>query len=210
MDQLDKIVSRIAIGLVVVGVLLSIVITQRSSAGSNQSPEQASNGGKATNLTSEDRQFIHKAASAALGQLDLGKLALKKSLSNDVKNFGQQLVDDNAKQSDHLRELAAKKGVKFPARPPATLEAARNRLSNFSGTQFDDAYMAEMLKDHQRNVDEFRSESKATHDPEVRGFVTETLPILEEHLKKAEKLALDLKAERIALQKPNAGRVKTR
>jgi putative membrane protein len=92
----------------------------------------------------------------------------------------------------------------------AGMQTEKNRLSRFSGDQFDNAYMAQMLKDHKQDVDDFRKENKTTQDREIRGFVTETLPILEDHLKKAETIAPDLKAQRTAMQKPSAGRIKTR
>jgi putative membrane protein len=88
--------------------------------------------------------------------------------------------------------------------------ATRNRLNGFSGDQFDAAYMEEMLKDHKQDVEDFHRESKVTNDPDIRGFVTETLPILEDHLKKAEAIAPAVKVQRSALQKPSAAKLKLR
>jgi len=210
MDRLDRFVSRIAIGFVLAGLLLSVVLTKRTSAGSDDPADQASAKANASSLNSSDQQFIRKAAAANLAEVELGKLAVQKSLSNDVKKFGQQMIDDHGKAMDHLKQLAARKGMHLPSKPEAGMQAVKNRLSKFSGDQFDNAYMAQMSKDHKQDVEDFRKESKTTQDREIRGFVTETLPILEDHLKKAETIGPDLKAQRTAMQKPSAGKIKTR
>jgi len=210
MDKLDKLMSRIAIGFVLAGVLLSVVFTQGRSAGSDDPADQRSAKAGASSLNSSDQQFIRKAATGNLAEVELGKLAVQKSLNNDVKKFGQQMIDDHGKAMEHLKQLASKKGFRLPSAPESGMQAARNRLGKFSGDQFDNAYMAQMLKDHKQDVEDFRKESKTTQDRDIRGFVTETLPILEDHLKKAETIAPDLKAQRTAMQKPSAGKVKSR
>ena len=206
-DKIDKLVFRIAVGFVGVGLLLAIVSTQRTNAGAEES---ASTGKTPSAINSTDQQFVRRVAASALMDVELGKLATKKALSNDVRTYGQQMVDDHSKAGDHLRQLAAKRGMTLAPKLPNGGLATRNRLSRFSGDQFDAAYMEEMLKDHKQDVEDFRRESKVTHDPDIRGFVTETLPILEDHLKKAEAIAPDVKAQRSALQKPSAAKLKLR
>ena len=210
MDRLDKLVFRVATGFVLAGLLLSVVLTKRSDAGSDDPADQKSAKANASSLNSDDQQFIRKAAQGNLAEVELGKLAVQKSLSNDVKRFGQQMVDDHRKAMDHLKQLAAKKALRLPSSPDASMSATAKRLSKLSSDQFDNAYMAQMLKDNKVDVDDFRKETKITPDRDIRGFVTETLPILEDHLKKAETIAPDLKAQRTAMQKPSAGKVKTR
>jgi putative membrane protein len=210
MDKLDKFISRIAIGFVLTGLFLSVTLTKDSNAGSDDPVDQRSAKANASSVNPADQQFLRKAAAGDLAEVELGKLAVQKALSNDVKKFGQQMIDDHSKASEHLKQLAGKKGTRLPSNMEAGMQTEKNRLSRFSGDQFDNAYMAQMLKDHKQDVDDFRKESKTTQDREIRGFVTETLPILEDHLKKAETIAPDLKAQRTAMQKPSAGKIKTR
>ena len=206
MDKIDKLVFRIAVGFMVVGLLLAIASTQRMHAGT----EESASSGKTPAINPTDQQFIRHVAADNLTDVELGKLATEKALNNDVRKYGQQMVDDHSKASDHLKQLAAKKGLPLSPKLPNNALATRNRLNTFSGDQFDAAYMDEMLKDHKQDVEDFRRESKLTHDSDVRGFITETLPILEDHLKKAETIAPDVKAQRSALQKPSAAKLKLR
>jgi putative membrane protein len=46
--------------------------------------------------------------------------------------------------------------------------------------------MTEMVKDHEKDVAEFRAESKSAANPDVKAFATRTLPVLEGHLKMAQ------------------------
>jgi len=196
MDTVERVIFRVAIGLVFVGLLLAVVANQPSNAGWSEPTDQDVRAKSASSLPASDQEFIRKAAANSATEVELGRLALKKATNNDVSNYGQQMVDDHSKACDHLKHLASQKGLTLSTKPAAATEAVKRRLSRFSGTQFDNAYMAEELKLHKQDVEEFRGESKLTRDPELRGFVTETLPILEDHLKKAEAIAPDLKATR--------------
>lgn len=210
MDTLERIMFRVAISFVFAGLLLAVLASQPSYAGWSEPTDKDTRAQSASSLAAPDQQFIRRAAADSLTEVELGQLAVKRASNSDVRKYAQQMVDDHRKASGHLNELASKKGLTLSTKPTAATEAIKRRLIRFSVDQFDNAYMAEVLKHHKQNVEEFRSESKTTHDPQLRGFVTETLPILEDHLKKAEAIAPDLKAERTASQKPAAGKAKAR
>jgi putative membrane protein len=201
MDRVERVIFRVAIGLVFVGLFLAVVANQPSNAGWSEPNDKGVREKSASSLAASDEEFIRKAAADSTMEVELGQLALKKATNNDVRKYGQQMVDDHSKASDHLKQLASKKGLTLSAKPTMAAETVKRRLSKFSGAQFDNAYMAEELKLHQEDVDAFRGQSKLARDPELRGFVTETLPILEDHLKKAEAIAPDLKAERVVSDK---------
>jgi putative membrane protein len=204
MDSIERIIFRFAIGLVFVGLFLAVVPNRPSNASWSETNDKSVHENSASSLAASDQEFIRNAAADSATEVELGRLALKKATNNDVRKYGQQMVDDHSKASDHLKQLATKKGLTLSARPMPAADTVKKRLSKFSGTQFDNAYMAEELKLHKQDVEAFRSQSRLTRDPELRGFITETLPILEDHLKKAEAIAPDLKAERLALRKSKA------
>jgi putative membrane protein len=51
-----------------------------------------------------------------------------------------------------------------------------------------------MVKDHKKDVSEFRRESTSAQDPDVKKFAAQTLPTLEDHLKQAESIASPMSA----------------
>ena len=58
-------------------------------------------------------------------------------------------------------------------------------LQKLNGAAFDRAYMQAMVSDHVNDVNEFKHESNAGRDPQVKSFASTTLPTLEEHLQHA-------------------------
>jgi putative membrane protein len=143
----------------------------------------------AAKVSSADRSFITKAAEGGLAEVELGQLAQEKAKDSKIKDFGKRMVDDHGKANDQLKSLASSKGVNLPSDLNAKDKAEKDRLSKLSGEQFDKAYMSLMVKDHTKDVSEFRRESQSAKDPEVKNFASSTLPTLEEHLKIAKSIA---------------------
>jgi len=151
-----------------------------------------------------DKRFMKDAADGGMAEVELGQLASSKGSSDEVKKFGQRMVDDHGKANDKLKQLAQSKNVELPNEPSAKHKATKRRLEKLSGEQFDHAYVAEMLKDHKKDVSEFERESKNAKDPDVKEFASQTLPTLQEHLKEVQKMAPEQRTERSSAQMPNS------
>jgi len=61
-----------------------------------------------------DAQFVTKAAQGNLAEVALGKLAAEKGQSDDVKKFGQKMVDDHSKAEQDLEGVASKNNWNVP------------------------------------------------------------------------------------------------
>jgi putative membrane protein len=133
-----------------------------------------------------DQMFVTKAAKGGLAEVQLGQLAADKASSDQVKQFGQRMVSDHSKANDELKSLAQKKNITLPTDLDPQDKATHDRLSKLSGAAFDRAYMQHMLADHRKDVNEFKRESTAGKDPDVKAWAEKTLPTLEEHLKLAQ------------------------
>jgi len=133
-----------------------------------------------------DTMFVKNAAKGGLAEVELGQLAADHASSDEVKKFGQRMVTDHGKANDELKSLAQKKNITLPTEIDAKDKAFHNRLAKLTGAAFDRAYMQHMLADHRKDVNEFKHESTAGKDPDVKEWASKTLPTLEEHLKQAE------------------------
>jgi putative membrane protein len=133
-----------------------------------------------------DQTFVMDVAKGGTAEVELGKLAQDKAASPEVKNFAKRMVDDHTKANDELQTLAKNKNISLPTDLDAKDKALRDRLSKLSGAAFDRAYMNAMVSDHRKVVAEFKRESTAGKDPEVKAFASKTLPTIEEHLKLAQ------------------------
>ncbi|MGD0212037.1 MAG: DUF4142 domain-containing protein [Terriglobales bacterium] len=178
---------RLFICVMVAG-LLATVSAQEGAMGSGQPSAQASAQTMSSGLSAADKKFVREAAEGGMAEVELGQLAVQKASSDDVKKFGQRMVDDHSKANDKLKELASGKGINLPSSPNAKQEATKDRLSKLSGDEFDKAYMRDMLQDHKQDVAAFRMESKTGRDADVKSFAAQTLPTIQDHLKEAQNI----------------------
>lgn len=132
--------------------------------------------------------FILDAAKGGLAEIKMGKLAAEKASDPKVREFGNKMVGDHQKANDELRQVANDRKVKWPDDLTDEQVATFKKLSQLSGPDFDREYVQTMVEDHQKDVDEFRQEEQRVQDPELKGFVSRTLPILQHHLQMAQDL----------------------
>jgi len=156
------------------------------SMGTSGSMAGSASASASPSLASADKSFILKAAEGGMAEVELGRLAAQKGSSEQVKQFGQRMVDDHSKANDQLKQIASSKGVSLPSDLAAKDKRERDRLSKLSGAQFDKAYMDHMVADHKKDVNDFKSEASKAKDPDVKSFASSTLPTLQEHLQLAQ------------------------
>ncbi len=165
-------------------------------APAKKSADKSADKGGAQNgkLASGDRKFVMDAAKGGLAEVELGKLASEKASNDGVKQFGKRMADDHAKANEELVKLAQDKGVTPPAALDGKHAKLRDRLAKLSGADFDRAYVDEMVRDHRKDVKDFRTAADKGKDPDVKSFASKSLPTLQEHLKEVEGLQSQVKA----------------
>jgi putative membrane protein len=134
--------------------------------------------------------FVKKAGEAGMAEVAMGKLGETKATSADVKAFAQRMVKDHTKANNELMAAAKTKGLKVPTEPGVMHKAMMEKFEHQSAdADFDHDFMQQMVKDHEKAVDLFRTASNdTTLDPELRALAKKTLPTLEDHLAAAKKL----------------------
>jgi putative membrane protein len=133
-------------------------------------------------LTPTEKTFITKAAKGNMAEVDLGKLAAEKSNSQQVKDFGQQMVTDHSKANDNLKQIADSNGVQWPNKLTGEPKALYDKLSKLSGPEFDKVYIHAMVQDHQKDAKEYETESGKIKDSQLKSYVDQTLPVIQQHL----------------------------
>jgi putative membrane protein len=133
-----------------------------------------------------DQKFVMDTARSGMAEVDLGKMAVQKASKDEVKRFGQLMVDDHSKAVDELKGLALRKSISWPAEPDAEQKALRDRLSKLTGDEFNRAYMDAMVNAHRKGVAAFQTEAQSGADPEIKAWAAKTLPTVEAHLKHAQ------------------------
>jgi putative membrane protein len=201
-------IRKTMLAAAVAGLMSVGAAAQSSDTGSSstQDSSKAASSAGSSQLSAADQKFVKKAAQGGMAEVELGKLATQKASSDDVKKFGQRMVDDHTKANDQLKQIAGNKGISLPTDLDAKDQALKDRLSKLDGEQFDRAYMKNMVRDHTKDVSEFRKESTSAKDNDLKNFASQTLPTLEDHLKEAKNIAP--KGDKQAMkekEKPAAG-----
>ena len=142
----------------------------------------ASPASAATPVSTADKDFILASAQGGMTEVKLGGLAVQKGLRDDVKEFGQMMVKDHTAINDDMKTLAAQKGVTLPDSLDAKHQAMVDKLTALTGSEFDDAYIASMIKAHQKDAKAFKAEAAATQDADIKSFLDKSIPIVEAHL----------------------------
>jgi putative membrane protein len=137
-----------------------------------------------TKLSTADNDFILAAAQGGMTEVKLGELAARKGLRDEVKAFGQMMVTDHTAINGDLNALAMQKRVTLPDSLDAKHQKMVDKMAALTGMEFDDAYIAAMIKDHQMDAKEFTAESAATKDADLKSFVDKSLLVVTEHLKR--------------------------
>jgi len=157
--------------------LCTAAIAQDASSGSTTKKSSAKAG------AIPDAQFVTKAAQGNMAEVALGKLAAEKGQSDDVKKFAQMMVDDHSKAQQDLEGVASKNNWDVPKEVNAQQKAEQQRLEKLSGAAFDRAYVQMMVKDHIKDVAEFKKEAASTSaHSDLKDFATRTYPTLDNHL----------------------------
>ena len=136
-----------------------------------------------------DRDFAKEAALASLTEIELGREALKNAASEDVRRFGQRMIDDHTKAQADLK-AAAGSSFDLPTELDAEHRSMVEKHSRLSGREFDRAYMEKMVDDHSKVITKFERASESAKDKNIREFAGRTLPVLREH----QSLARDTKS----------------
>jgi len=136
-----------------------------------------------------DQAFVRKALEGGAAEVQLGQLAQQKSQSDDVKQFGQKMVEDHTQLGDQMKPIAQQLGVKEPKGLSKKDKELVAKLERLSGQQFDEAYIQAMVKDHKQDLKEFKDEAQAAQNPNVKQVAQQGAGVISQHLQMIQQIA---------------------
>ena len=189
-------------GVAAIGLMSQPALAQQqdTTGQQQQPPAQA---GEQQQLAQEDMEFARKAAEGGLKEVRLGELA-QQAAAEEVKQFGQRMVEDHGRANEELKQIAEQKGIELPQEMPDDAQQLYDELQQKSGAEFDQAYMDEMVSDHEEDVQEFEDYVESAQDPDLRNFAEQTLPTLREHLDLAKQTQEQVVAGTGEMEQPDA------
>jgi putative membrane protein len=140
-------------------------------------------------LSKQDRQYFSSLAQANLAEVQAGKAAQDRAKSDEVKQFGEHMVEDHSKMLEEQQTLAKSKGVQLPKQPNKEQQAAMKKLQSAKGEQFDRAFMSQMVKDHEKALKLAQAAAKNAKDPQLKALAEKAAPEIEKHLQMAKQIS---------------------
>jgi putative membrane protein len=137
----------------------------------------------------QDKMFLRHAAEGGIAEVKLGQLAANKASSDDVKAFGQKMVDDHTKINNDIDQIADSMGVMLPKAMDKEDQAEYDKLDKLSGNDFDIEYLTYMVKDHHKDLRAFRIEAASPADPTLHEAVVKAEGVIHDHKVMIDKLA---------------------
>src|SRR3981081_811221 len=104
--------------------------------------------------------FLTKAIQGNYAEVQMGQLAQKQGQNEGVKKFGQMLSDDHSAANQKAIDAAKSMGVTPPDGASAKQKADYDKMSKMTGVQFDRQFATHMVADHQRDIAEYKKETK--------------------------------------------------
>jgi putative membrane protein len=162
------------------------VLAQSKQSSDKQASSQSQKKGS---LAKEDQKRFRDMAQANMAEVEAGKLAQQQARSDEVKKFGEHMVEDHGKMLDEQQQMAQSKGLEMPKQPNKEQQSAMKKLQSAKDGQFDKAFMSQMVKDHEKALKLARDSAKNAKDPELKAMAQKAEPDIQKHLQMAKQLS---------------------
>jgi putative membrane protein len=149
----------------------------------------------ASMLGSHDAQaYVSSAAASDLYEVEAGRIALRRTGSNQIRSFAQMLIEDHGRSSEILVSKARLAGLEAAAEPK--LDARRkgmlDNLEAASAEAFDKVFLTQQTTAHQEAVALQKGYAENGDNEVLKGLASGSVPPLEQHLQMAETLRSQL------------------
>jgi len=145
-----------------------------------------------TSLSHDEVEFLNNAVKQSMGQIALGFMAIEKGATDDVKEFGRQLIDSHVKNTKDLMEIASQKQVFIPMDQIKLPDNDLKALAQQPGSNFDKAFVRLVIANQstfQTNLNRFLSQ---VQDKNVRNLANQFLSDTTDHLSDARDLGSEV------------------
>lgn len=125
----------------------------------------------------------------------IGSIGYARASTREIKDFGIMISREHMSLRRDVLGIAKDLGIGVgeppappapPAAPPAHLRAMLDSAA--AGTNWDRAYLALAIAAHEASLENLARAYAATKSPEIRKYIDRSVPIVQKHLEKAERM----------------------
>lgn len=167
--------------------------TAAVAASSTASTTDTTAASSASGAQMSDANILAQESDGDSAEVVIGQYARTHASNAQVKAYAKLLVDDHGKGLKEVHALAKKLSV--TPQPAADDTAAQEtahtleHLGTLKGKDFDTAFVAHEIQDHQTDIADAKKAASAAQNPQVKQLVEKSLPELQKHLDRAQALA---------------------
>jgi putative membrane protein len=136
-----------------------------------------------------DAEFVKKAYSGNLHEIELGKIAKERAADPDVKKFAERMITDHTKANDELKEAAREANIPVPEKMEAEHQDHVNKFRDHRGEDFDRVYMRHMVEGHEKTLNLYTRAAREVQNERLKAYVEKTIPTVKQHLEQARKIS---------------------
>jgi putative membrane protein len=142
-------------------------------------------------LSASERSFMTNAATRAMYEVEVSRLAVERATSPKVRAYAQSLLAHRLQVSSELGGLMRAKGVQRPSGLPADKSTKLHRLAALRPSpNFDEGYVRVVgIEDQSANIALFERVRRDAQDRDLKAWIERTLPLLRGDLAAARSLA---------------------
>jgi putative membrane protein len=132
--------------------------------------------------------FVQQAATSDMYEVEAGKIAADRGKSDEVKQFGQHMVEAHTHSTADLKGVIQAENIKVDL--PGTLDQKHRLMIDdlMAAHDFDRTYARQQIKAHEAAVEFFSEYAEKGDDAVVKAFAAKMLPEIKQHLEAAKAL----------------------
>ena len=144
-------------------------------------------------LGSQEQAFVAKATADNSMQITLAQVVRDRSASAQVRAFARRIIEDHNALNEKFTDFSVAKKAHGHAHGATNDEVTRDRLrmQNLDGPALDQAFAGLMVQEHQKIIPLYQRAAKDGSDPKLQRIAQDALPMLREHLQRAQALTGD-------------------
>lgn len=130
----------------------------------------------------QDTSYASTAAASNLAEIQMAKVALKRTQSPSVRQVATTILSDHKAAEMQLQQVASTAGLTLPGKPnPQQLQQVA-QLHSVPAGSFDVTYLQMQVGDHQTAIQNTKDEIATGSDAAVVQYARGALPVLQKHL----------------------------
>jgi len=132
-----------------------------------------------------DTQFYSQAMTGDQTEIATGKMVASTSSDADVQKLANKIVSDHEALDKKLKDASGGAAA-------AAAGTVDSNVQGKTGKDLDMAYVDAMVADHQKDIPMFENAAKNASSAKARKLASDALPVLRDHLKRAQSLQTKL------------------